>query len=394
MGKDLDQITCSEVNWAEINLDAIAANARALKAWVGDSVELMAVVKANAYGFGAVQVARTVLRHGASRLAVARVVEGVALRQAGIEAPILIIGYVPPQCVETIVRYRLTAAIGDMGFAEALSAGAARAGVGRIPVHIKIDTGLGRFGLLPGEAAEFVQQVARLPGLEIEGMYTHFAISDDPDKSYTLKQHEFFVDTAQRVRALGIPVPLLHEANSGGTLSVRDAHANMVRCGISLYGMAPAPGFPLPIPLQPALSVHCRVGRVAVLPAGSAISYGCTYVTPRPTRVALVLMGYGCGYRRGLSNKGAALIHGVRCPIVGRVCMDQFIVNADAVPDVVVGDEAVVIGRQGDEEITAEELGVLLDTNTYEIPTGIMPRVTRIYLQDGKVVEVVRIAEA
>jgi alanine racemase len=373
------------LTWAEIDLDAIAHNTRELKRLIGGKTELMAVVKANAYGHGAVPVAEAALENGASRLAVNRVVEGVQLRQAGIMAPVFIMGYTLPAQAETIVRWDLTPTVNTHEQAQALSTAASHQGK-VLPIHVKVDTGLGRFGLLPGEMVDFVEALSALPGLVLEGIYTHFAIADAVDKTYTLQQFEIFRDVVRRLEEAGFTIPIKHVAGSAATLDLPGTHLDMVRCGITLYGLRPSDEVEPTIPLRPAMTLKSRVARVRTLPAGSSISYGRTYTTSEPTRVALVPVGYGDGYHRLISNRGQVLIRGQRAPIVGRVCMDQFVVKASHIPDVQQHDEVVLLGQQGDEEITAEEVATWAGTINYEVTTSILPRVTRVYLKDGQVV--------
>jgi alanine racemase len=366
----------------EVNLDAIAHNIRAIKTHIGPRVDLIAVVKANAYGHGALQVAQTALRHGASRLAVGRVDEGVALRQAGITAPILVISYTPPDMTEPAVAHHLTPAVTEMDVAEALSARAAALGQ-RVPVHIKVDTGMGRFGLLPDEVLPFVEHLAALPGVMIEGLFSHFAAADAADKTYTRQQFAIFQDVRARLDAAGYPVPLCHIANSAATFDLPDMHLDAVRCGIAIYGLRPSDEAEPAVPVRPALTLKSRVARVRTLPAGASISYGRTYITPRTMPVALIPVGYGDGYHRLLSNRGAVLINGQRAPIVGRVCMDQFAVDISGLGPVQVNDEAVLIGSQGDACITAEEVARWADTINYEVTTALLPRTPRVYTGGG-----------
>ncbi len=375
------------LTWAEIDLDAIAHNARELKRLIGEKTELMAVVKANGYGHGAVPVAEAALDNGASRLAVHRTLEGVQLRQAGITAPVLIMGYTLPAQAETIVRWDLTPTVNTPEQAQALSAAALHQGK-VLPIHVKVDTGLGRFGLLPDEVADFVQAISELPGLILEGIYTHFAMADAADKAYTFQQFQTYLEVVKKLEGAGFIIPIKHVANSAATLTLPQTHLDMVRCGIALYGLRPSSEEKPTIPLRPAMTLKSRVARVRTLPTGSCISYGCTYTTSEPTRVALVPVGYGDGYHRLLSNRGQVLIHGRRAPIVGRICMDQFVVKASHIPDVQQDDEVVLLGRQGNDAISAEEVAAWAETINYEVTTSILPRVTRVYLEDGQVVAV------
>lgn len=376
----------NEITWAEIDLDAIAHNARQLKKHVGERTELMAVVKANAYGHGAVPVAQAALEGGASRLAVARVEEGLQLRAGGVTAPILVMGYAIPEQAEDIVRHRLTPTVNTLELARALSAEVAQQKTAPLPVHLKIDTGLNRFGLLPEEVLDFARMLVASPGLFLEGFWTHFACADEADKSYTYHQFGVYCQAARQLEEAGIAIPLKHVANSAATLSLPEMHLDMVRCGITIYGLRPSAEVEMVVPLRPAMTIKSRIARVRTLPAGSGIGYSRTYITERATPVALVPIGYGDGYRRGLSNKGAVLIHGQRAPIIGRVCMDQFMVDVSAIPDVRQDDEVVVLGRQGEEEISAEEIGAWVGTNNYETVVAILPRVPRIYLRGGQMV--------
>jgi alanine racemase len=375
------------LTWAEVDLDAIAHNARGLKKCAGEETELMAVVKANAYGHGAVPVAKTALENGASRLAVNRTLEGVELRQAGITAPILILGYSLPSEAETIVRWDLTPTVTTVEGALALSTMSVQQGK-VTPIHVKVDTGMGRFGLLPDEVVAFVRRIAELPGLKLEGFFTHFAVADLTDKTYTRCQFGLYMRVVRQLEEAGFAIPLKHVANSATDLDLPEMHLDMVRCGIALYGLRPSDEVEPAIPLKPAMALKSRVARVRTLPPGSSISYGCTYTTTKSTPVALVPVGYGDGYHRLLSNKGSVLIGGKRAPIVGRVCMDQFVVDVTGIEGMRQDDEVVVFGCQGEEEISAEEVAALAGTINYEVVTSILPRVTRVYLKGGQVVEV------
>ncbi len=378
------------ITWAEIDLDAIADNVRAMQRHVGDRVGIFAVVKANAYGHGAVQVARAALEAGAARLAVHRAIEGAALRRAGIEAPILVMGYTPPAAADLVARWRLTPALITTEFAQALST-LGQANGRPIPVHIKVDTGMSRFGLQPDEVVDFATQIRRLPGLEIEGIFTHFATADAADPFYALKQLETFNQVLDAVHEAGISTPLVHAANSAAAMKLPRAHFDGVRMGIAMYGLRPSDEWPPVFALHPALALKGHVGRIRVLPAGAGIGYGRTYVTQHPTRVALVQVGYGDGFHRILSNQGQVLIHGRRAPIVGRVSMDQIVIDVDSIPDVRQDEEVVLIGKQGDAELNAEEVARLAGTINYEVTTSLLPRVTRVYLRGGQVVEIAQI---
>ena len=375
--------------WAEIDLDAIAHNVAAIQRHVGDRVAVMAVVKSNAYGHGAVPVARVALESGAAWLAVNRISEGLALRRAGIGAPILVMGYSPAAGVADAVDNDLTLTVTDLALAETLSATAGRAGK-TVPVHVKVDTGMGRFGLAPEEVVDFVRALGRLPGLTLQGLFTHFAVADQTDKSYTRRQFAVYGQVLAGLEAAGIPVPVRHVANSAATLDLPEMHLDAVRIGIALYGLRPSHQVEPAVPLRPALTLKSRVGQVRRLPAGSSISYGRTFITERPSTMALILCGYGDGYARLNSNRGAVLVRGQRALIRGRVCMDQFVVEVSDIAGVLRDDEAVLIGQQGDERLSAEEVASWAETINYEVVTGLLPRVPRVYLRGGEVVSVVQ----
>ncbi len=375
------------LTWAEIDLDAIIHNVQAFKAHVGQRVEVMAVVKANAYGHGAVPVAKAALEAGAGRLAVHRVLEGIELRQAGIKAPILVMGYTPPEAAKQVVEWKLIPSMVSMEFARALSAIASSQGA-EIPVHVKVDSGLSRFGLFPDDAVGFLEEVRRLAGIRLEGLYTHFATADSSDDTWVRRQLKVFSEVRTTASEAGIHIPVLHAANSAAAMRLPETHFNAVRIGIAMYGLNPSNEWEPVFPIRPALVLKSRVDQVKTLPQGAGVSYGRTYITRKPTRVALVSIGYGDGYHRILSNQGGVLIHGRKAPLIGRVCMDQFVVDCNDIPEVQQDDEVVVIGSQGNERISAEEIAVLAGTINYEITTSLLPRVSRVYLRGGRVIEI------
>lgn len=367
------------LSYARIDLTALAGNVRALKQHIGPSVELMAVVKANAYGHGATPVAQTALQHGASRLAVARTDEGVELRQAGITAPILVMGYELPARAEILVSHQLTTTVNTLEMAEALNARAVALGV-KATVHLKIDTGLSRFGLMPDEAPSFAARLSSMPGLDIEGAFTHFSEADSSDPAYTRQQLATFLDTLAAMTGMGVRLRWRHAANSAAVLDLPETHLDAVRPGIALYGLNPGATQPPAVPLRPVLSLHSRVARVRELSPGVGVSYGRTFITHQPTLAALVPIGYGDGYHRLLSNRGAVLIRGQRARILGRVCMDNIIVDASDIPGVRQDDEVVLIGRQGAETLSADDVAAWAQTIHYEITTGLLPRLPRVYV--------------
>jgi alanine racemase len=375
------------VTWAEIDLDAIAHNVSAYKRHVGPDVEVMAVVKANAYGHGALPIARAALQAGATRLAVHRAIEGVELRQAGIDAPILVMGYTPPSGAEMVSRWRLAPSLMTLEFAQALSARASALGA-TSSVHVKVDTGMSRYGLMPTEVVDFLRAVQKLPGLYLEGLFTHFATADWADTTYTRGQLGVFTEVIQAARAAGVEFPVIHAANSAATMRLPEAHFNAVRPGIGLYGLDPSSEWPSVFELRPALALKSLVSRVRQLPAGAGVSYGRAFITQKPSLVALVPAGYGDGYHRILSNRGSVLIRGQRAPILGHICMDQFVVDVSHIPGVQQDDEVVIVGSQGDGRIRAEEVAELAGTINYEVTTSLLPRVARVYIRGGKIVDV------
>lgn len=372
---EIDQL----VSWAEIDLEAIRQNVRSFRKHVGDSVQVMAVVKANAYGHGAVPVAKAALEAGAARLAVHRLTEGIELREAGIEAPILVMGYTPPPGAGEFVRWNLTPSMITPEFAQALASQAATQNK-IVPVHVKVDTGMNRFGLFPEEVVPFLAMVCKMEGLRLEGMFTHFATADARDGTWVLQQIKVFDEVIAAVRNAGIDIPVIHAANSATTMRYPQAHYNAVRPGIAMYGMNPSSEWEPVFNLHPALTLKSRISRVRDLPVGAGISYGRTFVTSRPTRAGLVTVGYGDGYHRILSNKGVVLVRGQRALVLGRVCMDQFVIDVTDIPGVEQDDEVVLVGSQGDERVSAEEVGRLAGSINYEVTTGLLPRVIRKYV--------------
>jgi alanine racemase len=372
------------LTWAEVDLDALAANIGSYRRHVGKGVEIIAVVKANGYGHGAVMVSRAALAAGASRLAVHRLEEGIELRQAGINCPILIMGYTPVANAALVVAHQLTATVTTREFAEALSTRAETP----IPIHIKVDSGMGRFGLLPGEAAEFTTGLSDLQSIKIEGIFTHFATADALDKSYMRQQLTAFKGVLAELESRGLKIPVRHACNSAAAMNLPEAHFEAVRLGLSLYGMVPSSEWSPPFALQPVLSLKSRVVRLRTLAAGSGIGYGRTYVTKEPTRVALLPVGYGDGYHRLISGRGAVLLKGKRAPILGRVSMDQIVVDVNAIPGVQIEEEATLLGGEGSAAISAEEIAGWAQTINYEITTSILPRVAMLYRRNGAIVGV------
>ncbi len=372
--------------WVEVDLGAIERNTRQLVGIVGRGVELMAMVKANAYGHGAVQVSRAALRGGAQWLGVFAAGEGLELRRAGIDAPVLVVGATPPRWLPAAIAQQLVLTVSAAESAAAVDAAAHALGT-RARVHVKIDTGMGRLGLLPEGVEEFARSVSKLSNIEIEGAFTHFAVADTPDArgvkgwglDYTQQQLAQFRMAVERLEQLGIPLRYRHAANSPATLRLPAAHFNLVRSGILIYGLDPSPDVPCPPGFDPALAFKTEIALVKAVPAGAYVSYGATFQTTRPTRLAVLMTGYADGWRRAPRRGGAVLVRGQRAPIVGRICMDQTMVDVTDIAGVREEDEVVLIGRQGAEEIRAEEVAADLQTNNYEVVTTISARVERRY---------------
>lgn len=374
---------------AEIDLDAVANNVRFFAARVGPRVGVMAVVKANAYGHGATMVARAALSAGGRWLAVATVDEGRQLRERGIAAPILVLAPSAAEEAPAAVRAGLTLAIADLDGAAAVAAAATG---GSAAIHVEIDTGLGRFGVHHTIAVDTITRIAALPGLRLDGLYTHFATADEADQSFHDQQQARFAAILTALAAHGITVPHVHQDNSAGSLVGPGAHATLIRPGIALYGLSPSEEVPAPAALRPVLRLRTRVARVLDLAPGESVSYGRTFIAKRPTRAALVPLGYADGYRRALSGRGQMLLGGRRAPVLGRVCMDQTVIGVPDGVAVAVGAEVVAIGAQGDDAIGADELAALAGTIAYEIGTGISARVPRHYLRGGRTIAIETLA--
>lgn len=380
------------LTWAEVDLNAYGHNIMELKRLAGKGTRLMAVVKADGYGHGAIEVARKALQSGAENLGVARLNEAVQLRQAGLDAPILIFGYTPPDLATTLIQYDLTQTVYSSVTAAALSEIAGLQGK-RIAVHIKVDSGMGRLGLLlddsPADnqsdrpvqnAVQEALAISRLPGLLVEGLFTHFATADSADKSYADRQLEKFLDFADRLRREGLEVPVKHAANSGALIDMPDSHLDMVRPGIATYGLYPSNEVNHHnVALKPVMALKSRIVHLKQVPAGFNVSYGITYQTQKPTTIATVPVGYADGVSRLLSNRGNMLVHGQKVPIVGRVCMDLTMLDVGRVPEVKIEDEVVVFGRHGKDGLSADDVAAELNTINYEIVSSITARVARVY---------------
>jgi len=362
--------------WLEIDLSAIQYNIRRIQAITGRPV--MAVIKANGYGHGLVEAGRTALAAGAKWCGVARIEEGLVLRQAGIDLPILVLGYCPPERVAEAVANRISVAAFRPETVLALAAQARQAG-GTLKVHAKIDTGMSRLGVFPPDGVAFVRMLSETPGLEVEGLFTHFARADEPELDQTTRQLSAFNQVVQGVQEIGLRPPLVHAANSAASLYFPGAYFDMVRPGIAIYGLEPNDVAPLPADFRPALAWKARLISVKELPANQGVGYNYRYTTRSRERIGVIPVGYADGFRRRLGN--FALVGGKRVPVAGGVCMDQCMLQLDPVPDAKPGDEVVLLGRQGDAQITAEELGRAWGSNNYEVVCGLQARVPRLCVE-------------
>jgi alanine racemase len=364
--------------WLDVDLDAIAHNVRTLKALVGPNVALMAVLKADGYGHGAVKVARTAINNGADWCGVASLSEALALRNAGIEAPILILGFTPGWHAREALLRDVSLTVYDLDVARAY-ARAAQELKRTARVHVEVDTGMSRLGVLPAAAPSFIRAVAALNAICVEGIFTHFS-SADSDEGYTQLQLARFRDVLSAIGDLPT-LRYVHAANSAGALAYPEARFNMVRIGLAMYGLNPfhpAPLRPAGLRLRPAMTWRTTIAQVKTLSAGTPVSYGGRFVCPRETTIAVIPVGYADGFRRAPCTFGEVLVRGQRAPIVGAVCMDQSMIDVSHIPNVRIGDEVVIIGQQGSEQISAEAVAARLGTISYEVISAILPRVPRV----------------
>ena len=366
---------------ADISLDAILANMESMKRNLKEGVQIAAVLKTNAYGHGAVEIAKVLepLDY-VWGYAVAAFEEAVELREAGLRKPILLLGYVFPYCYQELAKMNIRPAVFREDMLEQLSAAAKAAGK-KIKIHIAVDTGMSRIGIFPDETGlDFIKKALETEGLQVEGMFTHFARADEADRSFTEEQLEKFVWLTEAVKErLGYDIPIRHCSNSAGIIEYPHANMTMVRAGITLYGLWPSDEVRKDIvPLEPVMSLRSHIIYIKEISAGTPVSYGGTWAPDHTVRLATVPVGYGDGWPRSLSNKGYVLIRGQKAPIRGRVCMDQFMVEVTDIPDAAEGDEVTLIGRDGDAYISMEEVGDLSGRFNYELACDINPRVPRL----------------
>jgi len=383
--------------WVEVDLDALTANVRELCRLAGHS-QVMAVVKADGYGHGAREVAEAAVNGGARWLAVAALEEGLELRRHGLLVPTLVLGYVPPEEATAAVEADISCCVFSLELARALGGAAVRLGK-RARVHVKVDTGMGRLGVQPEGAVDFVRSLQAVAGLDVEGVFTHLATADEDDLSFAETQLQRFAQVVGRLDAEGLRVPYRHAANSAALLRLPAARYNLVRPGLAVYGVHPVPGSESPVQLRPVLTWKTRVGQLKTAAAGDTVGYGRAWQASGGERVATLPVGYADGYRRALSNRGEVLVAGKRAKVVGRVSMDQTTVllpgdigyqgsGGQGNRGILPADEVVLLGRQDGETISAWDMARAANTIPYEILVGIGKRVPRVYLRDGVVVGV------
>lgn len=375
--------------YATVDLDAIRSNCVNMKKNIAPDTKMIGVIKTDGYGHGAVPIARELESMDfIFGFATATVEEALLLRRSGTQKPILILGYTFPYCYEDLIAEEIRPAVFRMDQAKALS----ECGEDlqkQCKIHIKVDTGMSRIGIRPDDSGiAFMKEVLELPNIEVEGIFTHFARADETDKTAAYDQITKFKNFIARVREeLGYEIPLKHCSNSAGIIELKDANMDVVRAGVTIYGMWPSAEVKKDIvPLEAALQLYSHIVYIKDLEPGRAISYGGTYTVKEPMRVATIPVGYGDGYPRGLSNKGYVLIHGKKAPILGRVCMDQFMVDVTGIPEATEGELVTLIGTDGDQNITIEELGVLSGRFNYELACDLGKRIPRVYMKNHTII--------
>ncbi|MBT1278643.1 alanine racemase [Thermoanaerobacter sp. CM-CNRG TB177] len=371
---------------AEIYLDNIAHNLSEVKRWVGKKVKIMGVVKANAYGHGACHVAKVLVENGVCYLGVATIEEALELRECGINIPILVFGYTPLTQAEELIVHNITQTVFDINYVEDLEKIALNVGK-KAKVHVKIDTGMGRIGYTDLKVAEKeIEKMMEMEGVEVEGIFSHFATSDEKDKSYAEQQFDMFKKLLERLKEKRINIPLKHMANSGAIIDLKYTYLDMVRPGIVLYGSYPSEEVKRPLDLRQTMGFKTKIVYIKEVPEGTSISYGKTFITKRKSKIATLPVGYADGFNRLLSNNYHVLVKGKYAAVVGRICMDQTMIDVTDIEGVEVGDDVIIFGNQEGEKITAEEIAKKLNTIPYEVYCGISSRVPRIYIYRGKVV--------
>jgi len=376
--------------WAEIDLDNLANNMKEIRRLTDKKAQVTAVIKADGYGHGAKYIAQTLLENGADRFAVAVLDEALELRNSDVTVPILVLGYTQPDRAKAIIKNNIEQAVYSYELAKALSEEAVKQNK-EAKIHIKLDTGMGRIGLRADESAiDCIKEIYELPNLTIEGMFTHFAIADEKDKTYTEEQFNKFMWVANRLEEEGIKIRLKHCGNSATIIDLPKMHLDMVRAGIILYGLAPSQDVELDkINLKQVMSLKVRITHVKEINSGESVSYGRKFIASKKSKIASLPIGYADGYTRMLSGKAEALVNGIRVPVVGRICMDQCMIDVTGIEDVKVGDEVVLFGKQKGSFISIDEIAEKLGTINYEVVCMIGKRVPRVYVKEGKIVDIV-----
>lgn len=376
--------------YVTVDLDAIVSNMHHMKANLAEQTKMMGVIKTDGYGHGAVPIARQLEKLDfVFGYAVATPEEAQLLRRAGMKRPILILGYTFPYCYEKLVEEQIRPAVFRYDALQQLGETAEKLGKS-LPIHIKVDTGMNRIGIRPDEAGlAFVKKALETPGIVVEGIFTHFARADEADKTAANQQLDKFKNFCEEIREkLGVRIPIQHCSNSAGIVEMKDANMDMVRAGITLYGLWPSDEVRQDIvELTPALSWYTHISYIKTVEPGNAVSYGGTFTVEKPMRIATIPVGYGDGYPRGLSGKGYVLLNGKKAPILGRVCMDQFMVDVTEIPEAEEGELVTLLGWDGEEHLSMETLGELSGRFNYELACDIGKRMPRVYLQKGEIVE-------
>ena len=375
--------------WAEVDLDAIAHNMREIRKITNKNAQIMAVVKADAYGHGFMEVSKTLLENGADRLAVAVLQEGKQLRSRGVSVPILIHGASMENDIEDIINFDITPNVFSYDFAKAISYMAEKKEK-VTKIHIKLDTGMSRIGYVVSdnndEIIDEIVKISKLPYIEIEGIFSHFSTSDEYDDSYTRLQFKRFMSVTNALKERGVDIPIKHICNSAGIMMYPEMHLDMVRPGVILYGMYPSDEVDKTrLDLIPAMSLKSKITYVKEVESGRGVSYGKEYITDKTTKIATVPIGYADGYLRKAAKHGKMIVNGVKVPIIGRICMDQCMIDVSDVHNIERGDEAIIFGREG---ITIDDLASWLETINYEVSCVIGKRIPRIYTKDGRAVKV------
>jgi alanine racemase len=375
--------------WAEVNLDNLAHNIKEVKRVISKGTLVTAVVKADGYGHGSVAAARVFLENGADRLAVATLSEAIELRQAGIKVPILILGYTPETQMGEVVRNDITQTVYTYEHALSISHYAKEyKKVGKI--HIKIDTGMSRLGFRPDDSAlEEISRIFKLSNIEIEGIFTHFAVADEKDKSFTREQHNKFQWIINKLKDRNLVIPIKHVSNSAAVIDLPEYNLDMVRPGIMLYGLYPSDNINKEkVELKPAMTLKARISHIKIVEKGTGVSYGHVYVTKRKAKIGTLPLGYADGFTRMLTNKAEVLVNGIRVPVIGRICMDQCMIDLTEVENVKVGDEVIIFGDGSSNSPHIDEVAQKLGTINYEVVCMVSRRVPRVYIKEGEIVDI------